>query len=308
ELMPVGLGHHVVEDPDLAHEIYNQSDEASIQALAEAGAIVLQAHTEGKPMEDLQERVGWGMSGIEIFNLHAMFDPTKREEDLGLDPYQWSTDIAPFTAPDGTAEPDLLFLAVHQEQTPSIQKWDALQSQGPVFGVAGTDAHQNVLPYELRDGERLDSYRRMLRWFSNVLLTEGIEPHDYDEALSAGRGYVAFEILGTPVGFDLVLRDADDRFHEMGATAPTGTLEVTCPELSADSPRGELVPEWSVTIFHDGEPWQEGCGSFEITEAGTYRVRVDIVPWHLTDFLGEDPDAWLHSYPWIYSNPIHVEF
>jgi len=33
---------------------------------------------------------------------------------------------------------------------------------------------------------------------------------------------------------------------------------------------------------------------------------VDMVPHHLTGFLGEDPDPWLRGYPWLLSNPMRV--
>ena len=58
-----------------------------------------------------------------------------------------------------------------------------------MIGTAGTDAHQNVLPILLRDGERGDSYRRMLRWFSNMVLVESGEPTPAtaQAALEAGR-------------------------------------------------------------------------------------------------------------------------
>ena len=35
----------------------------------------------------------------------------------------------------------------------------------------GTDAHRNSLNFPWSDGERIDSWRRMNRWFSNHLLT-----------------------------------------------------------------------------------------------------------------------------------------
>lgn len=54
------------------------------------------------------------------------------------------------------------------EQAPSLQKLDGLLARGPIVAAAGTDAHENVLPTLLRDGERGDSDRRMLRWFSSV--------------------------------------------------------------------------------------------------------------------------------------------
>lgn len=307
DLMPVGLSRQSGASSDANYTIYNSDSKDAITADQQAGAIVLMAHTEGKDLAHLQELAGEGLQGTELFNLHAMFDPDIRQDDLGLDPLSWLTQIAPFTDPDGTAEPDLLLLAVLQEETPSVERWDALLQDQPMVGTAGTDAHQNVMPQLLRDGERGDSYRRMMRWFSNILLTKGTTPADYDEALSAGRLYVAFEVLGTPSGFDFYLEDDAGETYEMGSTAPSGTLHVGCPTLSPASPRDGDDPDISVTVFKDGQPWADACGDLTVDGPGVYRVRVDMVPYHLAGFLGDDPDPWMHAYPWIYSNAIRVE-
>lgn len=305
ELMPVALDRHVADSASENDRLYNGSDAEAIGAELAAGATVLIAHTEGRDLAALEGLQDLGLGGVELFNLHASFAPDIREEDLGLDGLGWLSDIAPFTSPEGTGEPDLFFLAVLQEQTPSIARWDALLARGPMVGVAGTDAHQNVLPLELRDGERGDSYRRMLRWFSNILLVEGDGPEAVEAALAAGRMYVAFEVLGTPSGFDFWLDG--DAITEMGGTsAAGGTLRVVCPTLSARSPTNLAAPEITATVFKDGQIWQTGCGEFVTDGPGVYRARVDLVPHHLRDHLGSEPDAWIRSYPWIYSNAIRV--
>ena len=311
ELMPLGLQSHTVpENPTASHAMYNLASTEAVVSHQGAGAFVSMAHTEGKALQQLQDLVHGGLQGVEIFNLHAMFDPTKRREHLGLDPLSWASDIAPFTSPDGTAEPDLFFIAVLQEQTTSLQKWDALQDIGNVVGFAGTDAHQNVLPIDLRDGERGDSYRRMLRWFSNHLLVDASDtspsPAAYDSALASGRMYTAFEILGTPTGFDFHLQSDDGQITEMGGSGIGQTLHVQCPTLSPSSPTNGESPTIAATVFRNGEEWAAGCGAHPITEPGSYRLRIDIKPTHLKEFLGDDPDIWLHFYPWVYTNPIRV--
>jgi hypothetical protein len=309
-LMPVGLEAHAGDSPEERHTHYELTDADTIDTLKDAGGIVLVAHTEGKELSYLSELVDAGLQGLELFNLHAAFDPTKREEDLGLDGLGWLSEISPFSTAAGTGEPDLFFLAVLQEQTVSLERWDSLSASGPMIGVAGTDAHQNTLPIDFRDGERGDSYRRMMRWFSNNLLVDSsvssLTPAHTDEALTAGRAYVAFEILGTPAGFDYRLQAQSGEVYEMGSTAPGGTLHIACPTLSQASPTNLELPDISVTVFKDGLSWHSGCGSVATDGPGVYRVRVDIIPWHLRDFLGENPDTWLHSYPWVYSNPIRV--
>lgn len=305
ELMPVGMDQPVAEDDDEEDALLNGSDATSLEAEQQAGAMVITAHTEQRELGDLEALQDAGLSGTELFNLHAAFDPDIRVEAFGLPSMGWTSDLAAFASRDGTAEPDLLVLTVLFEQTPSLERWDALLQRGPMVGTAGTDAHQNVLDLALRDDERADSYRRMLRWFSNVLLVEGDGPTAYEEALRAGRSYAAFDVLGTPAGFDFTLEAGGVTF-EMGSDAPEGTLVVGCPSLSDASPRGAEEPEISVVIVKNGQPWAEGCGEHATDGPGAYRVQVHIVPRHLAESLGEDGAAWIQEYPWIYSNAIRV--
>jgi len=311
ELMPLGMEAHTApNDPEESHRLYSEASSESIESHTQSGGFVSMAHTEGKDLDLLRELAQQGLQGVEIFNLHAMFDPTKRRENLGLDPLGWMTDIRPFTDPEASGEPDLFFLAVLQEQTVSIERWDALQATSSIVGFAGTDAHQNVLPIALRDGERGDSYRRMLRWFSNHLLVSSDSaipsPEEYDEALSLGRLYTAFEILGTPSGLDFHMVSNNGSIIEMGGSGDGEKLIARCPTISTNSPSNGTEPHIEATIFKDGEPWADNCGEHPITEPGMYRMRIDIVPYHLYDFLGDEPDDWVQSYPWVYTNPIRV--
>ncbi|HJN77352.1 MAG TPA: hypothetical protein QGF58_25730 [Myxococcota bacterium] len=298
--MPIGLEEPVPGTAEERYALYNRSDAESYAAFAEAGALVFQAHSEGRDLDELVERSEWGLVGLEIFNLHAMFAPDKREEDLGLEPFSWVEDIGPFV--DGDAEPDLLYLAVHQDQTPSLEHWDALSQLRPTVGIAGTDAHQNVLNLELDDGERVDSYRRMVSWFSNWALTEG---EDFDEALSAGRNAVVFELLGVPDALDVHIDSGGD-ITELGGIADPGTLHVSCTGLASTSPRGVEDPEITVAIRRDGAVVAEGCGEHEATTPGVYRVSWSIVPLHLTDFLTDAEALAERSHPWIHSGAITV--
>lgn len=305
ELMPVGLARHVADDPADNDRLYNADDADAIAALAEAGATVLVAHTEGRDLQQLLEQQAAGLAGIEIFNLHASFDPGIRGEDLGIDPLGWAADIGPFTSPDATGVPDLFGLGVIEPQQVSLDRWDALLAVGPTVGIAGADAHQNVLNLELRDGERGDSYRRILSWFSNWLLVDDDRVASAHAALAAGRLFVVFELLGTPRGLDVFL-DAPEGVFEVGSDAPAGELVVACPTLDPRSPQGAVAPEITVTVLRDGLPWREGCGIHPTDGPGAYRVEVSIVPLHLRPFLGEDPEPLLRAYPWIYSNAVRI--
>ena len=306
ELMPVGLDRQVSANSEENDAIYNSYDATAVDAEQASGAHVFTAHTEQRNLVDLSMLQDAGLAGTEVFNLHAAFAPDLRSEFLGLNPTSWFADAAPFLDDVGTAEPDLFVLAVIEEQTPSVALWDQLLARGPMTGTAGTDAHQNVLPMLLRDGERGDSYRRMLRWFSNVVLADSDAPEDVEASLAAGRSYVAFEVLGTPAGFDFRLEPGSGDVVEMGGEGAAGTLVVECPTLSASSPRGLEAPEILATVFKDGAIWATGCGDHATDGPGVYRVRVDMVPHHLRDFLGADPAPWMRAFPWLYGNAIRV--
>ncbi len=300
ELMPLGLDEHVPGDAVARDSSYNEDSPEAVERLIAAGAKVFVAHTEGRDLAKLEAQQDVGLTGVELFNLHAMFAPDIRQDDLGLDPILWLVDIGDFTDEEGTAEPDLFVLAVLQPQPPSLERFDALLARGPMVGIVGTDAHQNVLNYELRDGDRADSYRRMLRWMANTVLPD--EGESVEDALAAGKSFVAFEIVGTPRGFGFRAGDGTP----MGSTTSDRTLVVDCPTLHPESPRGLEAPEVSVRLLKDGEVVATECGEHAV-EPGVYRVEVDIVPHHLRPFLGDVAERWVKTYPWILSNAIRVQ-
>lgn len=104
--------------------------------------------------------------------------------------------------------------------------------QRHVTGITGTDVHENSFPGIMRDGEGGDSYRRLMRWISNVTLISGdISPASVKAAVLAGRSYVAFEVLGVPSGFDFHAEGSGD-VVEMGGQAKRGaTLIVKAPRV-----------------------------------------------------------------------------
>lgn len=303
ELMPIGLNRQVSEDAEESSRIYNDYDQEAFTEDIAAGALVMQAHTEGQDIDTLLARQAMGLTGTEMFNLHAMVDPTKREEDLGLDAYGYLDELGPFITGTTNAEPDLGFLGVYQQQDVSIERWDALNAVGLVVGTAGTDAHENAIPSIMSDGERVDSYRRMMIWFDNVALVDGTDPQDYEDAVAAGRLFIAFEILGEPGSWDVHYGDL-----EFGGEAPLGDdLVVSCPTLSAESPQQGDAPEITVAVYKDGVAWQDDCGTFTPDAPGVYRAVATITPHHLSGFL-DDQQALIKPTPWLYSNAIRIGF
>lgn len=305
-LMPVGLHGHVHDDPATRNQLLNGGDRVAQDAMRAAGGRVLAAHVEGRALEDLQRLQDDGLHGLEVFNLHAMFAPNLRPL-LGLDGFGWAADIGPFIAQEEGLQPDLFVLAVLAEQRVTVERIDALLQRGNLMLTGGTDAHQNVLAADLADGERGDSYRRMLRWFSTMLLATDASPEALDAAVAAKRSYVAFEILGTPEGVDLHHEAADGTITEMGAdtSATSGTIVVGCPTLADGSPYGPEAPEVEVRVIQDGQPWKTGCGRFD-AGPGVYRVEVWSTPRHLAPFLGTDPSRWMRAYPWVYTSAVRV--
>lgn len=310
ELMPAGMAAPLHADPAEEERIANEYTPEAVGQMAAVGALPLIAHTEARDLDQLRALVSAGVVGVELFNLHAAFDPDIRAEHLGLSPLGWVEQLGPFTDLSSGVEPDLLVLTVLAEQEPSVARWDALQDLGRVVGTVGTDAHQNVLPSALADGERADSYRRMLRWLSQHIQVPAGEDADdpavLQAALAAGRFAVVFEILGTPEGWDLTLEQADGSVALPGDEGGAGTLRVTCPRLAVGSPRSVEEPEITAVVFKDGAPWAEGCGAFPTDGPGAYRVRFDITPVHLRPFLGADPDPWLLRRPWVYTQHIRL--
>ena len=181
------------------------------------------------------------------------------------------------------------------------------------------DCHQNAVRTKLDDGERGDSYRRMMLWFSNHLLVRAgadgqWNDRDLKDALRSGRIYGAFELFGYPRGFDFHALE-NSAVREMGEEAHLSnpvTLEATLPTITNLSPKAP-APTLTLRILRAREGgWDlvhtgSEDVSFAVTEPGAYRAEVRIVPAHLAGYLGMYEDALAVEYPYIYSNPIYVE-
>ncbi|MEO8552686.1 MAG: hypothetical protein ABI678_22065, partial [Kofleriaceae bacterium] len=232
DLMPVMLHRHPPGDVATRHAIYNGVDAAAVQAFRDAGGLTWIAHTEQHDISQLRTLVP---DGIEVYNLHANIAPDIRETYLGLDPAGAVSAAVNFadTQP-GHPEPDLALLSFISPNAPAITRWEQLLGDGLHIPVtAGSDAHENALPIMLADGERGDSYRRVLRWFSNIALVhDPLDVAQIEAALKAGQMFAVFEMMGTPIGFD-----AHAGAAELGGTANVGTtLEVTLPTVRGLDP------------------------------------------------------------------------
>jgi len=309
DIMPVMLHRHVPGTVQQRHDTYNGVDVAAMQAFRDAGGLAWIAHTEQHDITQLRTLLP---DGIEVYNLHANIDPKIRGPYLGLDPDAAIAAAVQFadTQP-GHPEPDLALLSFISPNQPAIDRWNQLLADGRhVPATAGSDAHENALPIMLADGERGDSYRRVLRWFSNVVLVNDTQdPAQVEAALAKGRLFAVFELLGTPEGLDIHAGAG-----ELGDTVPVGTtLEVAVPHVRNLDP-SLPAPTIVATVYRidASGATQVAAGSDDLsvpmTSAGAYRVEITMVPHHLGPYLADLGTADAEqTVPWIYASPIYAQ-
>lgn len=306
ETMPVGLERHVAPDGERS-DVYGTADAASIERLKQAGAVALVAHTETWTVDQLATLP---LDGFEMFNLHANLFA-----GIGAAvPLLANRESAPELLPAS----DLVLLPIVSEDPAYVNTWGSVLARGVRrVTTMATDCHRNSFPQLLPDGERIDSYRRMMRWFSNHLLvrpkSDGTwDDADLKEALRAGRLYGAFEVLGYPTGFDFHADQAGGAV-EMGGEASIGAgtrLRATLPHVEGLG--ASRAPEIDARVLRAREGgWDEvvrvaGDVDLEPTLPGAYRVEIRIEPHHLEPFLSSYAALADKDFVWVYSNPIYV--
>lgn len=307
ETMPVGLEGHVVEGEEARVAIYDARTAEAVSQFKAKGAVALVAHTEGWTVDEL---VDLGVDGFEMYNLHAntilgaggVFSLLSKESEPELLPHA-----------------DLVFLPIVSEDPRYLETWGEVLSRGVKrVSVMGTDCHRNTFAQKLPDGERIDSYRRMMSWFSNHLLVKPEADGSWDdshlkEALRAGRLYGVFEVMGYAEGFDYFAR-SDGQIHEMGqelSLAAGVELEVTAPRVRDLDPDA-LQPELSVRLLRAiAGGWEvvaERAGDLavELATTGAYRAEVRMRPRHLAPYLSSYAALAEEEFVWIYANAIYV--
>ena len=335
-LMPVGLHHHLGStQPERAANMYAESP-AAVQAFHDAGGSVLVPHGESRTLDLLKTLTAAGLDGMEVYNLHANIDPTIRSTYLDLEGVGAIAGLLPWLAAtpvsQGGPEPDLAMLGFLSANNNQLGKFDALLGLGRhLLPVAGSDIHENSFKQLLADGERGDSYRRLMRWFGNYLLVpqgEPLTPALLREAVRKGRGYSVFHVFGPPVGFDFYAEPAQvgQPIAELGDSAELGAkLHLVAPRpLPADDRRSEPVLRLTLLRVAPGQDksqvvqtrlfsaaeLQAGASLVADTTAlgvGAYRAEVTVIPHHLTHLLGPDAATYVHEFPYLYSGVIYVD-
>lgn len=313
ELMPIMLDHHVPGTVAERHTTYNGDDPAAAAAMRAAGGTIWIPHLESRTLEHLLEI---GPDGIEVYNLHANIDPKLRPL-LGLDAGAAISNAVEFAdTNEGHPEPDLALLSFLAPSAPAIERWNGMLAMGrKVAASSGSDAHENALPVMLADGERGDAYRRVLRWFGNIaLVADPTDPEQIEAALRGGRMFTVFEMMGTPMGFDVhAMTPAGPA--EIGATSPVGsTLEIDVPSVRNLDP-SLPAPEIEATVWFidaaGASALATGAGphlSVPMANKGAYRVEISITPHHLGPYLRDLGTAFAdRTLPWIYASPLYAE-
>ena len=300
-MMPVGLEAHVPG----RHKVYGEASVETKQIYDQHGALTLVAHTEGWAAHQILEL---GLDGFEMYNLHA---------NLIANPLAGGELIALLeNGGEGLPHSDLLIYPIFQEVDKYLSTWGTVLSTGTrAVTTMGSDAHRNAFPQELPDGERIDSFRRMMMWFSNHVLIdkEGWNDRDVKDAMRAGRLYGVFEYLGYADGFDAYAESASGTVEIGGQVALADS-----PEIHALAPTVQRVdpdvtpPEITLHLLRaiDGGFDQVASGTtmlhYIVEEPGAYRVEVRMAPLHIKSYLGNYKGTAGQPRVWIYANPFYV--
>lgn len=309
DLMPIGLDRHLGEDlaigSDELHQLYDKDGADNVAAFKAAGGVVFVNHAEQHTTEEID---AYDIDGIEIYNIHATLQAMlEGRGEFG--------DISDFMSLGEDAAPaNLLFLALYTDNLEDLTHWSKLSHTRRLAGVAAHDVHRNALSGPMADGERMDSYRRVLSWYSNRVFVPtaapGVTRETVREALKQGRSYWSGDVAGDTSGFDAVVRTPDVAEPlRMGDETPFVegmAVDVTLPPV----PTGAQV-EWAVVEMRADGSWGDLATAVEdganaLPSAGVYRVDVRITPGHLKEALGSAAALADKPFVWIRTNPFHL--
>lgn len=261
------------------------------------------------------------LSGVEIYNIHAIFKKQKKLIASMKNPL-WLVKTGPLIR----QYPQEAYSAIHEYPADYLSRWDELCQRRPHTGVSANDAHQNIglkiqllegnklrmedalgvklletdatlfrpllsIPKDARPGTevfgmQLDRYEFALRHAATHLLMKKLTREEAWDALEKGRAFVGFDWMADTRGFDFHLQSGQERF-EMGGKQPFARgikLQGLAP----------LNGHWKV--LRNGQVISEKEGNrldMEITGPGVYRAEVWL------DVAGK-------KQIWILSNPLYV--
>jgi len=299
DIMPIGLTSHPSDDPAKLSEAYGASDAAAVQNFKDHGAVVAVQHSEGHDVDYLRNTP---VEAIEIYNFHV---------SMILAAAYLSEYLAD---PESQPGADLQFMRFYEPLSQQLTKWYSTVYFRDVSPFIGTDIHRNTIPKIMPDGERLDSYRRFMRWFSNHLLVRDFLPSEFKDAVRSGRLYVVAEALGTPTGFDFFAETAE------GIKDPGGTVSAALsPTLAAKKPQVLGFPgagsDATLVLkrIGDGAAEEVARSSADLSAPGlapgAYYVEVLFTPNYLRPLFKSKrvADQYIKEFVWIYSSAIRIK-
>ncbi len=315
-VMPIALTRHPDPIGGDQRRAYTEDTAAASAAFHAAGALVAIPHVEQRTvahMLELQPEL------MEVYNIHSNLDPRIAEPFLGFNPGEFFLDLSRFTT-DRNLEADWVAIAFFRENQNDLDKWAQMALMGRrILGFAGSDAHQNAIQGLCNDGERGDSYRRIFRFFSNMLLLDGpITRERALDAIRARRGHVVFDAWGTPAGYDFIVRTTTGGTStdgDVGATVrltDTPLLRMLRPSVAGLNPALPTPTVRMRILRAEGMSWTEVAAGndatleYRVTTAGIYRGEVRINPLHAAPYIRR-LERVIHEVPWIYSNPVYVD-
>lgn len=328
-LIALGVQAHSSENIDERISLYNGEDlRTKMELELKTRALITIPHTESRSLDYLEKLKP---AAIEIYNFHAYMDPRIRSKYLGLNPLRKAWVFLRYLLdPFRSLDSDYMFAEFVEFSPVYFEKWDALQAKGIyATGVGGADSHQTIFKWKMSDGERLDHHRRMIRFFSNFILTEKNDEAHVKDAIANGRNYFVVEQWGSPTGMDFYARTSTSGsiglkpkiVAEMGDIiqarpkravslvfqaptlypSPEFALDTGKPEIWAELIRvDETGKESSVKTTSPGE-----LMVYNDPTPGHYRVQVWIKPRHLIHHL-YSPELAEKVFIWVISNHIHV--
>jgi len=349
--MPIGMAGPIplaVFNTDYGVEAPLEPGIEAVAMARELGGMAMAVHTEQDNIS-AQRIIDLDLDGMEIYNLHANLMDMLKGTLTSLFAMENFMDE---TMVDPPADLSLLLFLAPLEA--SVEKVNIVAAVKHLVTFIATDIHRNVEfpllcpagpdkgmcaslveespnfakllatggPVMLKDGERMDSYNRAMRWFSNRVLAKDDSAHEIREAVRAGRIFSAFDTLGNPEGFEFLLWTGAE-VVEMGGEAQAGqgsVIFVRTPKVGPapwDPARQldfglaqmttriiRMTPEGAEIVAE-----QSGQGvvlQAPADKAGAYRVEVWIVPKHLKSVLKGVEAKASTSFPYIYASPIFV--
>ncbi|MCS6900612.1 MAG: hypothetical protein RMJ98_13730 [Myxococcales bacterium] len=272
-VIALGLDGHVGATPEAHKAICGKKTPEAVEALKKAGVLVLAGYVRRWVEEgDVDTLHTLPFDGIEVYN--PIFNMKDRAGDILI--------CAQTEGRTGNlAFAGACHLTVFEETQETLKQWAWMASKRRLPSFLGANAHQNVFQQNSPDGERIDSYWRMLHWFSNhLLLPEGttLTIDNAKQAIREEQTYAVFDYLGRPEGFEWHA-EAGGKVVDMGGNVDApATLVARAPSVfglsSVDEP-----PIITVRILRaSGETWEEvasGAGEISIpaTPPGSIEQR-----------------------------------